>query len=167
MITPESFRVDYPEFRDQGKYPDSGVQLYAAMAGLLLNQNLWGPPALTTTNPPTTMFDIGVELFIAHNLALELQQIKASNNGAAPGIMTGVVSSKSVGGVSISYDTASGVEADASHWNLTTYGIRFIRLAKQFGAVPYTITGNMVPNDWSTFSGPAWPGPPFFGLSGP
>lgn len=165
MITPQSFRIDYPEFRDQGRYPDSGIQLFVAVAGMLFNKQLWGEPSVAAANPPTTMYDIGVELFIAHNLALEFQQIKASENGAVPGLTTGVISSKSVGSVSISYDTASGVEADAGHWNLTTYGIRFIRLSKQFGAAPFIAAGNMVPNDWSTTSTPAWPGPPFFGFS--
>lgn len=164
-ITPQSFRVDYPEFRDAGKYSDAGIQLHVAVAGMLLNQQLWGPSAPTATNPPTTIYDVGVGLFVAHNLTLEIQQIKASNNGAAPGVTTGAISSKSVNGVSQNYDTAAGIDEGASHWNLTVYGIRFIRLCKQFGAVPFIAAGNIVPNDWSTTSTPAWPGPPFFGFS--
>ncbi|MBX9696911.1 MAG: DUF4054 domain-containing protein [Alphaproteobacteria bacterium] len=42
--------------------------------------------------------------------------------------------SKSVGGVSVGYDSTAQSEKDAGWWNRTTYGQQFIRLVRIFGA---------------------------------
>ena len=112
---------------------------------------------LTYTFGANTMFDVMVELFVAHNLALEEQAVNSANVGGVPGVgVGGIVSSKSVGGVSISYDTTSGIEENAGHWNLTTYGKRFMRFVRIFGAGPAQLGVGCDPNGYT--NGPGWPG---------
>jgi hypothetical protein len=48
-------------------------------------------------------------------------------------VAAGMVARKTVDKVSVTYDTASAMEEDAGHWNLTVYGTRFIRLARMVG----------------------------------
>lgn len=128
-ITSSSFVVDFPEFNDTATYPDSGITYWINLAYLLMDPGRWG-----------NLLDPGAEQFVAHNLVLEAQAQAASNNGATPGTSQGgVVSSKSAGGVSISYDTSSAIELDAGHWNMTIYGRRYIRLARMIGAGPVII----------------------------
>jgi hypothetical protein len=127
-VTAATFRTDYPEFADTTAYPDSGVNYWLRVAGLLLNTGRW-----------QDMLDVGTELFVAHNLVLERQAQKSAANGAAPGVSTGPVSSKTVGPVTQAYDTTAGIVADAGHWNLTTYGTRFVQLVLMFGAGPIQV----------------------------
>jgi hypothetical protein len=69
------------------------------------------------------------------------------------------VSGENAGQVSVSYDTTAGIEPDAGQWNLTSYGIRFIGLARLLGAQPTQIgPAGIAP----PFSGPGWIGPPPF-----
>jgi hypothetical protein len=68
---------------------------------------------------------------------------------------SGIVSSKSVDKVSVSYDTSGAMEAGAGHWNLTTYGTRYIRLVKLVGAGPLQIGGSSS----TQYSAAAWAGP--------
>jgi hypothetical protein len=127
-VTVDSFRVDFPEFADTTAYPNGGVQYWLTLAGLLLNAQRFG-----------TVLDTATELFVAHNLVLERQAQKAAAAGGAPGINTGPVSSKTVGPVTQAYDTQAGIEEDAGHWNLTTFGTRFMSLVKMFGAGPIQV----------------------------
>ena len=126
-VTIAAFRQDYPEF-SAAAYPDSGVTYWLTVAGLLLNASRW-----------QDMLDVATELFVAHNLALERQAQKSATTGAVPGLSTGPVSSKTVGPVTQAYDTTAGIELDAGHWNLTTFGTRFINLVRMFGAGPIQV----------------------------
>lgn len=139
MITPASLRVDYPEFANTQTYPDSQANYWLAVARLLLNQDRWGPPSLKATNPPTAMYDIATELFAAHNMVLEARALAEAKRGGIPGITQGPVSAKSVGPVSVSYDTAASITTDAGHWNETIYGRRYINLVLMFGAGPIQV----------------------------
>lgn len=163
MITPASFRIDFPEFRSTVTYPSSTVSYYLALAGLLLNKTRWGSPSATAKNPPDNMYDMATELFVAHHIVIEAMNSKATIAGGIPGVVQGPVNSKSVGPVSISYAPGDVVIADAGHWNLTTYGVRFRNLSRMFGAGPIQLgVGplfcgpfyNNVP-----LNGPAYPGP--------
>lgn len=162
MITPASFRVDYTEFADVAQYPVSGVAYWINLATILLSPAVWGASPATATNPPTALIDIAIELFTAHNLVLEKQAVDAALNAAAPGLTQGPVASMSVGGVSISYDTSAGIETDAGHWNLTTYGLRLFKLMGQMGTRPISSVGMINPSPLASQN--AWPGPPFFGF---
>lgn len=154
-VSVATFRADLPEFTSLSAYPDPGVTYWLTLAGLLLDPNRWGAGAAIAISPPSTVYDFGLEMFVAHNLVLERQAQKDAANGAVPGLNTGPVASKSVGSVSISYDASAGIELDAGHWNLTTYGTRFIKLARMMGAGGLQLFG--CPGPFG--SGGAWPGP--------
>lgn len=155
-VTIATFRADLPEFASLANYPNSAVTYWLAVGGILLNTDRWGVGATVAVSPPTTEYDIGLEMFTAHNLVLERQAQKAAATGALPGLNTGAVSADSVGSVSRSYDTAAALELDAGHWNLTTYGTRFIKLARMFGVGGLQMAGTIFPPYGSAG---AWPGP--------
>lgn len=150
-ITNIQFRADYPEFSDAVKYPESQITYYLTLAYQMLNPGRW-----------MSQLDLGAELFVAHNIAIEARaQIEAANGGI-PGTTTGPISGKSVDKVSVSFDVGAGIELDAGHWNLTVYGTRFIRLARQKGAGPLQVGIGTDPG----LNGPAWPGPwPYPGVT--
>ena len=129
-VTVASFKTDFCEFSDITLYRDEDIAFWLKYANLLLNPNRWG-----------NLLDLGLALFVAHNLVLERQAKLASANGAPPGLATGIISAKSVDSVSISYDTNSAMEKDAGQWNLTTYGQRYYRLMRMFGAGPIQVSG--------------------------
>lgn len=123
-ISAGQFVTDFPEFADTDDYPVSLINFYAALADKLLSPCRWGD-----------LLCFGQELFIAHNLALEAQDARTAAFGGIPGTNSGgPVASKAVDKVSVSYDVASASEDGAGHWNLTTYGKRYIRLARMVGA---------------------------------
>lgn len=168
MITVSSFRLDFPEFASVPDYPSSGINYYLSLAGLLINQNRFGPSAAGVTNPPTTIYDMAVEQFVAHHVVLEARAQRAAAAGAIPGEASGPVSGKSTGPISVSYDAGAAVDEKAGHWNDTEYGRRFWQLVRMFGAGPVQLgiggfprcpTFNGVPLD-----GPAWPGFVFLNL---
>jgi hypothetical protein len=148
-----TFRQSYPEF-DAINYPDSVLTYYLALSTLMLNSNRWGQGAVTAVSPPTSSYDMGTELFVAHHIALERKALNAAKNNGVPGNVEGPTASKSVGPISVSYDTGAVIELAAGHWNLTVYGLRFIKLARMFGAGPLQIGVSC----GSTGIG-AWPGP--------
>lgn len=154
-ITATSFRVDLPEFGSIPTYPTSVINYYIALAGLMLSPTRFGAPTTAVSNPPTGMYDMAMEMFVAHHLAIEKQAMDAARTGATPGITTGPVSSKSVGPVSISYASGDVVSKDAGFWNQTVYGLRFWRLIQIFGAGPIQVGVGYTP--W--WVGGAWPGP--------
>jgi len=160
MIIPASFRLDWPEFTSVALYPTPVVSFWLTVAGLLLRTERWGNGSATATNPPTTIYDVATELFVAHNLVLERQAAKTASAGGTPGVSKGPVASMSVNGVSIGYDTASGLEEGAGHWNLTTYGTRLKRLMDLFGAGPVQVGIGLDPFGWYGPSGSPWVGPP-------
>lgn len=113
---------------------------------------------LKFTSAPYTEYDFATELFVAHNVVLDRKAQISAANGSLPGEMTGPVNSKSVGGISISYDVALAAFQGMGDWNLTIYGVRFARMVKLFGMGPLTIVGSPVPG-W--LQGPGWQGPNF------
>ena len=146
-VTVDSFRGHFSEFGNDVSYPDSDITYWLELAGLLLNMSRW-----------MRLFDTGTELFIAHNLVLEFIAKNESTNGGAPGITTGPINSKSIDKVSVGYDTNSGIEKDAGHWNNTIYGTRFIRLAKMVGVGPIQVGEPIWASDPLSSQG-GWPGP--------
>jgi hypothetical protein len=144
-LTQQQFIADFPEFSDPTQYPVSGFNYWNNLATLLFNVQRWQD---FLTN--------GMELFIAHNLALEVRAQADAANGAPPGMITGVISAKSVDKVSISYDTNGGIDAGAGHWNLTIYGTRLTKLINMVGAGPIMVG---VGRGGGPLNGPGWPGP--------
>ena len=140
-ITVKQLRIDYPEFSDESLYIDSQIQFWLNFAYKFLDIRRWG-----------TSLDLAAELYTAHNLVIEIRAQATAETGAPPGESQGMVSSKSVDKVSLSYDTSSIAQEGAGHWNLTIYGLRYIRLARMFGS------GGIQLGVGSSPSG-AWSGP--------
>lgn len=151
--TVANIRSDLPEFASAALYPPAVITYWLSIAKLLLNPNRWDDTPAATGEP--TMLYFGAEMFVAHNLVLERQAEAAASRRGIPGQASGPISSKSVGPLSISYDTGAAAELEAGHWNLTVYGQRFVRLARMVGAGGIQVGVGFAPFG----SMGAWPGP--------
>lgn len=109
-----TFRAVYPVFGDLIKYAPETVDYWLATARARLNPLVW-----------QELLDEGLALFVAHKLSLA--------TGVTAGTGTGLVSSKSIGGVSIAYNTEIGVLEGAGAYNLSAYGREFFQLARMVG----------------------------------
>lgn len=121
-VDADKLRTDLQEFADTERYPDDMIAYWLAIAVQLVDPGRW-----------STLADVGVELFTAHNLVLERRAMDEAARGKIPGQTPGIVNNKSVDKVSVGYDTQGGAEMGAGHWNLTIYGSRYIRLARMMG----------------------------------
>ena len=122
-FTVQGFRGAFEEFKDATRYPDSLINEFAAIAQMMVSQCLW-----------KSMYLTGVYLYIAHELVLEVSNRETAVIGGDPGQNAGIVSAKTIGPVSATYDVNGTSERAVGQWNLTTYGKRFIRYARIFGA---------------------------------
>lgn len=117
------FRQAFPEFADTTLYPDTMLNFWATIAEKMVPQCVW-----------KNLWTQGVNLYVAHKLVLAGQNSKIGKNGGVPGTSGGVPNTKTVGSVTVGYDSTATSEKDAGWWNLTNYGKQFIRLARIFGA---------------------------------
>lgn len=117
------FRLQFPEFADVLVYPDVQLNFWAGVAEKMLNKCVWDD-----------MYETGVKLYVAHEITLAAQNKKAAAAGGMPGTSGGVPQSKTVGAVSVSYDSNNTSEKNAGWWNLTNYGKQLYRLIQIFGA---------------------------------
>lgn len=122
LITPATFRTNFPEFASVTIYPNTMIQFWLDVAYKQVRRQVWQDQT-----------DLGVQLFVAHNCALEAQAIKAAAAGQIPGTIVGPANSKSVDKVSVSYDTTAGTVPGWGNWNLTNYGTRFKYFVSVFG----------------------------------
>ena len=122
------FRKDFPEFADTARFPNQQIEFWGGMGEKLNSQDRFGD-----------MWVQAVELFTAHNLVLAAGIVAASAAGGLPGGTAGAVQSKAVGSVNVSYDTAGSMEANAGHWNQTTYGRQYIHLVRLIGQGCYQL----------------------------
>lgn len=118
-----TFRANFPEFGDTVAYPTSMLDFWATLAEQQLPQCVW-----------KKIWVQAVSLYVAHEITLASQNLKAGQNSGVPGTSGGVPSSKTVGSVSVSYDSTDTSEKDAGWWNLTNYGKQLYRLMQMFGA---------------------------------
>lgn len=127
MSTPSfdvgKFRTAFPEFGDKTVYSDQQIDFWAALGAQMVRYCIW-----------TTCWQQGMSLYVAHQITLAAQNAKASASGGMPGTSGGVPNNKTVGSVTVGYDSQSTSEKDAGWWNLTNYGKQFIHLARIFGA---------------------------------
>lgn len=123
MLDIAQFRKNFPEFNDTARYPDSMILFWSTIAFQQVNECRW-----------KKMYLNGVQLYTAHEIVLASRNSATAINGGAPGTNGGLVNSKTVDGVTVSYDTTSTAEKNAGYYNLTVYGQQFYRFAMLFGA---------------------------------
>lgn len=124
-----TFRAAFPEFADTTKYTDAMITFWASVGDLLLNEERWD-----------TLYDYGLQLYVAHNITLQSQDVASATIGRTPGLTAGVITSKSVGGVSVSYDAHSVFFELAGNYNMTKYGRDYWQLMNIVGMGGYQIT---------------------------
>jgi hypothetical protein len=116
------FRTNFPEFSDDTKYPTTEIEFWAdSVAVNIIDASRWG-----------NSYSAGLQLIVAHYLVLQNLDKKAATTG---GVTTGgVIASKAVGSVNVSYDNSVGAVDGAGDWMRTSYGRRFYNLSRLFGA---------------------------------
>lgn len=122
-MTPTTFRANFPEFASATDYPDAQINFWLGLAEKLLRPERW-----------CDLLDQGLQLYVAHHLAIGRKNQLSAAAGGVPGTVQGPQSSKAVDKVSVSYDTGSGTFKDAGFWNTTTYGLQFWNLILLVGA---------------------------------
>lgn len=123
MFDITAFRAAFPEFADIVVYPSAMINFWAGLAQAQVRLCVWKKQWL-----------VGVQLYVAHEITLAAQNQKIGLNGGMPGTSGGVPNNKTVGSVTVGYDSQATSEKDAGYWNLTNYGKQFIHLARIFGA---------------------------------
>lgn len=121
IVSNADFFAAFPAFNNTAIYPTFEVTNYLALANAQLNYSRW-----------KNLMPMGSMLWAAHFLTMDAADAKAAAGGKLAGSQL-TQTSKSVGSVSVSVDTNFGTELDAGHWNLTTFGKRFIRFARMAG----------------------------------
>ncbi|TJZ75585.1 DUF4054 domain-containing protein [Chitiniphilus eburneus] len=119
----QQFRTDFPEFANTSTYPTATVDFWLSLAEKMLPPDRW-----------CDLWGHGLELFTAHHLALGAANQRAAAVGGIPGQVKGPATSKAVDKVSAGYDSGAVTLTDGGFWNLTTYGIEFLQLARMVGA---------------------------------
>ena len=121
----EDFYAIYPQFQGLDELPDLIVQMYIDFANEVVNIARWGK-----------QWKLGMCLFVAHFCSVYLMSFVENNSEAAAviaaGQSKGLISSKSVGDVSVSYDFSLAMQ-NVDTWgqfNLTLFGNQFVSIAK-------------------------------------
>lgn len=122
----------YPNFanilNDTQTFPPEVIDMYIQFAQDCVSYKRWGK-----------QWKLGMCLFLAHFFTIHLQSLFPENATAqeiiAYGQSKGLISSKSVGDVSVSYDFGAAVQGVESwgQFNTTAYGLQFANLAKLLG----------------------------------
>jgi hypothetical protein len=123
-FTIQQFRIDFPEFASDTKYPDTMITFWSGIGDKLLNVTRWDLFQLRTE---------GLSLFTAHQITLAAMNVDDASADIDPGRSTAVITSENAGGVSVSMDTAASLEEAAGHYNETLYGRQFLRLSRLVG----------------------------------
>ena len=131
-MTYDDFLKIFPEFSE---FPKVRVEFYLSEADNQISENRFGKST-----------EFGKALFTAHYLAsLDNGQRTGAGGEASKGNISngahGAVASKTVGSVSVSYDTASTSFDDAGYWTWTPYGTQFYELLTRYRRLPFAVTG--------------------------
>ena len=118
----------YPQFGGLQELPDLILEQFIGLANAYINIDRW-----------KNSWKLGMCLFVAHFSTLYLQTF-ADANATANQVMAaaqakGLITSKSVGDVSVSYDFSSAVNGldGWANWTSTAFGIQLASLAKILG----------------------------------
>ena len=126
-ITREDFLELYPQFTPDN-IPEAVLTMYLDLANKSIQEARWREYRNT---------DVG--LFVAHFCTLWLEGTVAENATpaeiTAAGAAKGLVGSKSVSGVSVSYDNSTVLSDFAGYgaWKLTKYGVQLLTLLRIVG----------------------------------
>lgn len=123
MLDESTFRQNMPMFADVDLYPSAQFNFYLKLGVKLLPESRWDD-----------LLDDGIAFYVAHYLALYARDMAVVDVGGIGGKVVGNETSKSIDSVSKSMDVSSVLNADAGHWNQTTYGIQFYQLMMMVGA---------------------------------
>lgn len=118
-----TFRANFPEFESCYTYPDAQVNFWLSVAVKSVNADRW-----------YDLYDQGLQLFVAHHLAVASGNTMTASAGGIPGAVKGAQTSKSVDKVAVSYDASKAQYDDAGFWNLTSYGLQYWNLVQMVGA---------------------------------
>lgn len=120
------FLAMYPQFAE--RIPEAVLQAYLGLANASLEADRWGDA-----------WTVGMSLFVAHFVTLYMQTMASPESSAAKvlaaGEAKGLKTSKSVDGVSVSYDygtIAQDLDGWAA-WKLTQFGLQFASMAQLMG----------------------------------
>lgn len=120
------FLEEYPQF--VGAIPEGVLEMYLKLGHACVREARW-----------CEMWRVGLGLFVAHWCTLWLRSSAEPKGDAASalagGEVRGLVSSKSVGGASVSYDLTA-LSQDLEGWagyKLTAFGVQFATLARMLG----------------------------------
>lgn len=145
-VTATTFKGNFPEFTDITTYPDVSIAFWIGLATNLLDPGRWG-----------NLLDYGIQLFVAHNLCLERDALTAARTGQNPGSVNGPLASATVDKVSYARNPGLVMDPKNGHWNLSTFGLRYVQLVRMIGAGPVYV-GAPTPDDVD-MSQSAWVGP--------
>ena len=146
-LTVDQFRAMFPAFADTTKFPDLMVQTWLDM-GWTMTNDCWG-----SKRP------LGQGLWTGHELYKfgpgGLTSVPPGAQYIANGL-TGATNSKSVGPVSVGYDTTLTKIERAGPYNASIYGQQYFQMAMQYGTGPIQVGPAVCPPQ---YSGAAWAGP--------
>lgn len=124
-LSTSDFRAIFPEFADPAAVSDTLIAFNLTLAYDSLNPIAWGD-----------RLDAGAGFYAAHYVAMALQRAAAFARGVSfgsAGVISGVVTSKSVGGVSKSMDVSMGSTDGGGSFNTTSYGREYLDLLGTVG----------------------------------
>ena len=122
LLTLDEFRQLFPEFKAD-VYPDTAVKARLVLAANFFSEETWPDPEIRNHV---------IGLYAAHFLKLAGSAADGGNGGDNSALAQ--VSSMSVDGASVSYDTSGSAEEGAGTWNLSAYGRELWQLIQVFGA---------------------------------
>lgn len=129
--TVDDFVAFYPQFAPAGSpevwpVPEVVLQVFVNLASANTQYERWNDA-----------WTFGMALFIAHFATLYLQSLVAAGSSAKnivqAGLGRGIQISKSVGDVSVSYETIVKDLDGWAAWKLTSYGQQYATMAKLMG----------------------------------
>lgn len=123
-----TFRQQFTEFADTVKYPDPLVTFWLDVVTRMLRSDRWAD-----------LLDVGLGLALAHHLVLAVRDQNTAQAGKVPGTVLGMQTAKSVDTVSVSYDVSAVTNEGGGFWNMTSYGVRFLGMARMVGSGGYQL----------------------------
>lgn len=128
-VTYSDFVAAFPEFVNGTTYPQTQIEFWLTSAYSRLNAGRFG-----------AQLDLAAMLYAAHYVSLAAKQAKAASRGQVVGAQAGMLTSKSVGGVSAGYSDNTSIQG-AGIWNATTYGQQLYQMMRVASAGPNYFPG--------------------------